>query len=76
MLKRPKFVVKFYGELSQIGIALKSMLVKEYFIYTEQKPSGRHYLGVTRTTMSSAVQTVTLMEAGVSIVAMVVYNCC
>jgi hypothetical protein len=30
--------------------------------YTENKPVGLHYLGVTRTTMSSAVHTLTQVE--------------
>ncbi len=33
------------------------------FKYTEHKPFGRRYLGVTRTTMSSAVHTHTQMKA-------------
>ncbi len=33
------------------------------FKYTEQKPFGRRYLGVTRTTMSSAVHTLTQVKA-------------
>jgi hypothetical protein len=44
--------------------------------YTEHKSFGRHYLGVTRTTMSFAVWTLTQGEVRIGIMAIVVYNCC
>ena len=43
-------------------------------IYSEHKPFGRHYLGVTHTTMSSAVHTLTQVKACLSIMAVVVYT--
>jgi hypothetical protein len=41
--------------------------------YTEHKPYGRHYLGVTRNTMSSAVHTGTQEKARFSTMAVIVY---
>ncbi len=40
--------------------------------YTENKPFGRHYLGVTHTTMSSAKHTLTEVKACFRIMADVV----
>jgi hypothetical protein len=42
--------------------------------YTEHKPFGRHYLGVTRTTMNFAVHTLIQVKARFSIMAVVVYS--
>jgi hypothetical protein len=44
--------------------------------YTEHKPFSRHYLGVTRTTMSSAVHTLTQVKARISIMAVIVNSWC
>jgi hypothetical protein len=43
-----------------------------FFLYKEHKLFGRHYLGVNRTTMSSAVRTFTQVKACFSIMAVVV----
>ncbi len=42
--------------------------------YTEHKPVGRPYLGVTRTTMSSAVHTLTQVMARFTIMLVIVHN--
>ncbi len=43
--------------------------------YTDCKPLGHRYLGVTCTTMSSAVQIITQVKARSAIMAVVVYSC-
>ncbi len=68
----------FFKKLAKVRIIIlshRTALQLRYYVigyqrgfkYTEQKPFCRHYLGVTRTTMNSAVQTLTQVKARFSI---------
>ncbi len=68
----PPSQVSWYSSDSNRGVDCQ----QRGLIYTERKSSGHHYLGVTNTTMSTAVQTLAQVKARINIMAVVVYSCC